>query len=354
MYVNVILRGSSSWIIRENSKWMILDVFPSFYVSGRFRFRVCKVLNGVGVWEGAPSWLFVFCWGAAYINPLTVISIVEAVRARKGSVFIHTVSCSHWVSTHSNHMAELDWRLPTLRIFPDIFAIRSQQWTYQWLTLIVFVIYFPFCNINRGSWNVGSFHAPWQFQNNIGALGITESDEDQWIVMNQLWDVRTWYCSERSFIPWKFKVLAPFQVQDFWTINSYPANLVIKRVEMLVITLLQLEKNMTAVCRWQKITIFELVSCYTWFDQPNQPIGSTQSTVVFPAKMEENRLTSWGWSFISLFTRFYVLCIPGGGAGFFPVHQPYVKLVLVSWWFRGRSPPSIVRLVWFEKRGGLP
>ena len=49
---------------------------------------------------------------------LTVISIVEAVRARKGSVFIHTVSCSHWVSTHSNHLAELDWKLPRLRFFP--------------------------------------------------------------------------------------------------------------------------------------------------------------------------------------------------------------------------------------------
>lgn len=31
---------------------------------------------------------------AAYINPLTVISIVEAVRARKGSVFIHTAAAS--------------------------------------------------------------------------------------------------------------------------------------------------------------------------------------------------------------------------------------------------------------------
>ena len=161
----------------------------SFFLCFRHFPAVFAFGCGVGVWEGAPSWLFVFCWGAAYINPLTVISIVEAVRARKGSVFIHTVSCSHWVSTHSNHMAELDWKL----FFPTFLQLGpNNELIYQWLTLIVFVIYFPFCYINRGSWTVGSFHAPWQFQDNIGALGIT--DEDQWIVMNQLWDVRTWYC----------------------------------------------------------------------------------------------------------------------------------------------------------------
>ena len=46
-------------------------------------------------WKTDP----LFCWklkGAAYINPLTVISIVEAVKADKSKVFIHTVRQFHW------------------------------------------------------------------------------------------------------------------------------------------------------------------------------------------------------------------------------------------------------------------
>lgn len=47
--VNVVLRGSSCWIVRENSKWMILDASPSFYVSGIFRpFSLSGVVSECG------------------------------------------------------------------------------------------------------------------------------------------------------------------------------------------------------------------------------------------------------------------------------------------------------------------
>ena len=116
-------------------------------------------------------------------------------------------------------------------IFPDIFATRSQQWTYQWLTWIVFVINFPFCNIYRGSCTVGSFHAPWQFQDNISALGCPgksqmKISESRWINFGMFecdivdgWNPVNSPVEGKVVYPMKIQGLAPFQVQDFWPLT---------------------------------------------------------------------------------------------------------------------------------------